>query len=89
MYDKIDPQLIRALREAAMFILSTFLDEIDYERNPRLRIIAQHIEIFADRHRPLKTCPEVLRTEVQEFCDVQNQKANDSVVRAYRAGLLP
>ena len=70
-------------------VLASFLDSIDYVRNPRLRVIGPHIEIFADRHRPTSTCPEDLRAEVEEFCAGANERSNASAVRAYRAGLLP
>jgi hypothetical protein len=67
------------------------LDTFSYGPNEEVdfRHLHHWCEIFADYFVPTRDCPLHLLEEVQEYCKRRNQAANDSVCRAYRAGLLP
>lgn len=67
------------------------LNEISYLPNEEVayRHLHPFCEIFADRFVVCKDCPTELMEEVKVYCQMRNKRSNDSVCRAYRAGLLP
>jgi hypothetical protein len=68
------------------------LDTLTYqpwELENSYRAVLPYCRVFADRHLVCQDCPPELRILAEEYCARKNRISNASVLRAYRARLLP